>query len=75
MRCFENAVAEIIGTEVPTFEGDDWAAKAQAFLKPLGWRAIFVPIDKQAIVSRRLNNGKVHAEIMYPTLITIIERI
>ena len=74
MNCYEDAVRELTGLTVPTFEGDDWAAKLQVYLTPLGLRAKFVEIDKLAIVSHRLPNGKVHAEVMYPTLVTILER-
>lgn len=74
MNCFEDAVKAIIGREVPRFDGEDWTQKLQAYLKPLGYRARFIEIDEKAIVSRRLPNGKVHAEVMHPTLITILER-
>lgn len=75
MRCFEESVGELIGLYVPTFEGEDWAAQLQHFLLPLGLRAKFIEIDERVIVSRRLPNGKVHAEVMHPTLITIVESI
>lgn len=74
MSCFEDAVRELTGYECPPLEGEDWALQLQAFLAPLGYRARFVPIDRQVIVSRRLTNGKVHAEVMYPTLVTILEK-
>lgn len=75
MNCFEDCVKELTGRETPPLTGEDWTRKLQAFVAPLGFRARFIEIDERAIVSRRLPNGKVHAEVMHPTLITILERI
>lgn len=76
MNCFEEGVAKFLGVEsVPQFRGEDWAQQLQRFLSPLGFRARFVQLDQQAIVSHRLPNGTVHAELMYPTLLTTFERL
>ena len=74
-RCYEEAVKALTGLEPPELDGDDWTRKLQIFLEAHGWRAKFVLLDERCIVSRRLTNGKVHAEIMHPTVITTIERI
>ena len=75
MRCFETAVEEITGLKVPNFTGETWASQAQSFLKRNGFSIKFIEIDKPAIISNRLSNGKVHAEVMHPTLITIVEKL
>ena len=64
-----------MGVEVPDFTGDDWARAFAEFAIQHRFLPKYVEIDEQAIVSHRLPNGKVHAEVMHPTLITILEKI
>lgn len=74
-RCYEEAVRELTGLEPPALDGEDWTEKLQRFLEPHGWRAQFQVFDRRCIVSHRLTNGKVHAEVLFPTVITTLERI
>jgi hypothetical protein len=76
MNCFEDSVREITGHDCPPLGDDDaWAQRLQAWLGERGFVARFeVRDDVPLIVSRRLPNGKVHAEVMHPTLITTIAR-
>jgi hypothetical protein len=75
VNCYEDAVRELTKLEdVPELEGEAWAGVLQAFLHPRGFKARFIQLDTPAIVSRRLPNGKVHAEVMHPTLVTILEK-
>lgn len=74
MNCFEDAVQKLTGFECPPLGDDDvWTQRLQAWLAARGFRAQFEVLDKgPVIVSRRLPNGKVHAEVMHPTLLTTI---
>lgn len=75
MRCYEEALEKLLRTSIPDLTGDDWSEKLDAFLKPIGLRAKIVLIDEPAIISHRLPNGKVHAELMHPTIITTLEKL
>jgi hypothetical protein len=72
--CFELAVEELTGRECPRLDGEGWADTLQSHLASLELRAMFFEVNKRVIVSRRLENGKLHAEVMHPTLITILEK-
>lgn len=73
-RCFETAVETLTGRACPTLTGADWLDQLQKHLAQFGVRAMMLQLDKRVIVTRRLENGKVHAEVMHPTLITILEK-
>jgi hypothetical protein len=75
MRCFEDAAGKIMGVTVPEFKGDDWAKQFREFAMKHQFVPRFYEIDGPAIISRRLPNGKVHAEAMHPTLITVMEKL
>jgi len=75
MRCYEDAILLLTGEECPTLPDDDaWTSTLQEWLHARGFQAKFTQIDEQAIISHRLPNGKVHADVMHPTLITTIKR-
>lgn len=76
MNCYPDAVRELTGIECPPLGDDDlWAKRLQQHLREHGFEAVFeVREDVPLIVSRRLANGKVHAEVMHPTLMTTIRK-
>jgi hypothetical protein len=78
MRCFEQSLAKFLGLhedDIPDFDGEDWAAEVEVYMRDRGYLSFFMPVDGQAIVSEYLPNGKLHSELKPVGMVVSFRRI